>query len=434
MKIRWGSATDVGLVRRNNQDSLIANGHIFAVADGMGGHAGGEVASRIAIDTLVGAFEVERSLKGLSEAFVQANLKIIEAAQDDTTLSGMGTTLTAAALVDQDESLYVQSIGDSRAYLLHDGDLIQVTEDHTFVGDLVRNGSISAEEATRHSARHILTKALGVDKDVAADLWRLEPVFGDRILICSDGLINEVVDPQIHRVLVRNLDPQSAAEELVSLAKTSGGSDNITVIVIDVLYEVDDNFPVEGALERDTSTLASNGIHLELIAAADGEVPSQGRVSKNPVSRGPNLLSLPIPLPTRVTSRSHLSPLTVRAVGFLILLALLILGAMAAVGLYVGHSYYVGVSKEKVVIYQGRPAGLLWFTPKIVERTTLGLRALSQAQLTEVKGGVVEPSLGDAKTYVHNLERQVNASIASSGSSTSSTTLAIATTTTGAGG
>ena len=234
-ELRAGGATDTGLVRDHNEDNYLTDEGLFAVADGVGGHKAGEVASQTAVDTLQREFR-EPTTDGLVDAVKTANL-----AESNPDQRGMGTTLTAVALVNEDgeERLAVVNVGDSRAYLLQQGELEQLTEDHSLVEQLVREGQLTPAEAQVHPQRSIITRALGLDPEVEVDSWELTPYKGDRILLCSDGLTNEVSDDEIASTLRSVGDPEEAARQLVNEARDHGGSDNITCVVVDVLD--DDN-------------------------------------------------------------------------------------------------------------------------------------------------------------------------------------------------
>lgn len=237
--LRWGLSTDVGMVRQVNQDAVMANGTLFAVADGMGGHRGGEVASEIA----AGHFRVlERvqTLDELEEAVASANEMIRARAAADPDLMGMGTTLVAVGVLPlptPDSPLHFGAInvGDSRLYLFEDDALSQVSIDHSLVGELTRAGQLTEEEAARHPQRNVVTRALGAESDVAVDSWSIPVRLGQRYLLCSDGLVNEVADDEIHSVLDEMEDPELAAQHLVDMANRSGGRDNITVLIVDVV-------------------------------------------------------------------------------------------------------------------------------------------------------------------------------------------------------
>lgn len=246
IELRAGSATDVGLVRSNNQDRLLMADPLYAVADGMGGAAAGEVASATAVNTLRDVFEPisTPAADDLVRSAEAANRAVWDLAEANPEMRGMGTTLVALALV-QESHLAIINIGDSRVYALHQGELRQVTEDHNLVAELVAQGRLSEEEAEFHPRRNIMTRALGVDPDVPVDLFLEEAATGDRYLLCSDGLPREVKDDHIASILRRLRDPREAAKELVDEAKRRGGSDNITVVVVDVIDASQKDDPVD---------------------------------------------------------------------------------------------------------------------------------------------------------------------------------------------
>lgn len=227
----FGSRTDVGLVRDHNEDSLTVTPPIFAVADGMGGHAAGEVASEIAIQTLLQNAPDGPNSDDLARAVVAANRAIIRAANEGRGRHGMGTTLTAALLYDN--RLIVAQVGDSRAYLLHNGALQRITRDHSLVADLVESGQITEAEARTHPRRSVITRALGSDPNTLPDIYEMNLVPGDRLLLCSDGLSSMIEDNLIESVLVRVKDPQRCASSLVNEAIEAGGFDNVTAVVVD---------------------------------------------------------------------------------------------------------------------------------------------------------------------------------------------------------
>ncbi len=236
--LRSGSATDVGRVRKVNQDLPLEAANLFAVADGMGGHVGGEVAARVAIDALLSTFTREPTTDGLLSAFSEANRSVWQESQDQSELHGMGTTLTAMALVggaDGRDMIALANVGDSRAYVFSEGRITQVTADHSLAEERMRQGEMTEEEAAVHPQRHILTRALGVSPDVEADMWELKLRAGDRIVLCSDGLSNELSLEELGQVLAAEPDPGDAAHRLVEAANAHGGADNITVVVVDVL-------------------------------------------------------------------------------------------------------------------------------------------------------------------------------------------------------
>ncbi len=235
--LRSGSASDVGRVRTVNQDLSLERDNLYAVADGMGGHVGGEVAARVAVETLDQAFEREPTVEGLRGAFSEANAAVWHESQVNEDLRGMGTTLTAVALVGGTEGhdvLALANVGDSRAYIFADGEMSQVTDDHSLAEERMRQGEMTEAEAAVHPQRHILTRALGVADHVDADMWQLELRTGDRLVLCSDGLTNEVDSDEMAGILGEVDDPAEAAERLVEAANGHGGADNITVVIVDV--------------------------------------------------------------------------------------------------------------------------------------------------------------------------------------------------------
>lgn len=235
-----GAATDVGMVRTENQDHLLVQPRLWLVADGMGGHRGGEVASLVASE-VVASGVADLGPQRLDDAVRRANGAVIDRALGDPDLAGMGTTLTALAAVsgaDGDaEVLVLVNVGDSRTYRLAAGAsaVEQLTTDHSLVAEWEREGRITAEQAATHPHRNVITRALGIDEDVEVDRWELAPTVGDRYLLCSDGLTNELDDDAIAAVLVGTADPQVAADELVARANAAGGRDNVTVVVVDVV-------------------------------------------------------------------------------------------------------------------------------------------------------------------------------------------------------
>lgn len=236
--LRGAAATDVGRVRQMNEDRYLVGDGIYAVADGVGGHQAGEVAAEASLEALAEEF-TERTVDGLIDAVQAANRSVWRLAQERAERRGMGTTITALALVDEDgeEQLAIANVGDSRAYLLQEGDLLQVTQDHSLVEELVREGQLTPEEAQVHPQRSIITRALGMEAEIAVDAWCLTPYAGDRVLLCSDGLTNEVSTDRIAATLRQLTDPQEAAHELVRQARSHGGNDNITVVVVDVVED-----------------------------------------------------------------------------------------------------------------------------------------------------------------------------------------------------
>ena len=242
--VRWGAATDVGLVRAGNEDAFVAEPMVFGVADGMGGHQAGEVASDIAARIIRDRLGTGASNVGVVVAsVVEANASIFQAAHASADHQGMGTTLTALVVLRADESSVARfaliNVGDSRTYLLRNGELHRATLDHSYVQELVNTGHISEDEARTHPRRNIVTRALGIEPTVRVDTWLVPMVHGDRFILCSDGLVDEVHDDEIATIALGAADPQIAAEQLVAKANANGGRDNITVVVVDVLQGVE---------------------------------------------------------------------------------------------------------------------------------------------------------------------------------------------------
>lgn len=226
--IELASASDVGRVRSDNQDRDLLAPPLIAVADGMGGHLGGGTAAGMAVDALRGVGSTTDPT-ALLAALKEANRAIARAATDDPDLTGMGTTATAALL--EDGILYLVHVGDSRAYLIRDGRIIQVTQDHSVVAEMVRRGALSADAAESHPARHVITRALGVDADIDIDALRVDLEPGDVVLLCTDGLSGPVPDDEMLEVVQASLTLEDAAEQLVQRANTAGGPDNVTVVL-----------------------------------------------------------------------------------------------------------------------------------------------------------------------------------------------------------
>lgn len=230
--ISFGSRTDIGYVRDHNEDSLIIIPPLFAVADGMGGHEAGEIASEITVNTLAELAPSHLDAEGLTAAVEAANYNVMKAPRQGIGRDGMGTTLTAAML--EGERLLITQVGDSRAYLLHKGHLQQITRDHSLMADLIEAGQITPEEARVHPNRSVITRAIGSDIHMRPDIYELNVDAGDRILLCSDGLSSMISNNAIESIMRRQSDAQHCADELVTAALENGGADNVTVVVADV--------------------------------------------------------------------------------------------------------------------------------------------------------------------------------------------------------
>jgi protein phosphatase len=477
--LRSGSATDVGRVRKINQDLPLETDNLYAVADGMGGHVGGEVAARVAVESLDLAFHREPTLDGLRSAFAEANRAVWQESQSNPNVRGMGTTLTAVALVGDAEghdTLALANVGDSRAYLLSGDEFMQVTADHSLAEERMRHGEMTEEEAAVHPQRHILTRALGVYSEVEADMWELRLQAGDRVILCSDGLSNEVPMEAMADVLRGEADPTQAARALVDLANTRGGSDNITVVVVDVLVGEQDgerassevvalgDEPAPVVLGAAGASAAASTMTLPInedpADAVTGMVPAVGPLDETSLVPAVGALGLgahvgfggaetelsaatppndpffatntaPVPLArasTRVVPERRAVPLppsdesrgarrrrlgiprriTLRVFLFLLLVLSVPTAAFFVIRWYAYDNWFLALSGNQIVIKQGQPGGVLWFKPRVVDRTGVTTSKVLPPSVTEIKAGVQEPSLSDAKHFVAEQEAEYN--------------------------
>jgi len=291
---RSAAGTDTGRKRRRNEDSFICEPPLFAVADGMGGAQAGEVASSLAAAALrEGEATASSGEEGVVEMIRGANRRVHHRAQTDASASGMGTTMTVA-IVSSADTVTIGHVGDSRAYRLRNGELEQLTDDHSLVAELVRRGELSPAEAEVHPQRSVITRALGTDADVDVDAFSVEAVAGDVFLLCSDGLTTMLDAETIARVLGRNLgDLDAAARALIAAANERGGEDNITTVLFDVA-DVDDieqtleipALAVAGFDEEDTLH-PEDGVRLppELLAAFVAPGSETAVLSPRPMAR-----------------------------------------------------------------------------------------------------------------------------------------------------
>lgn len=231
-KKSYAALSDIGRVRSHNEDAVLASPPLFAVADGLGGHEAGEVASSIAIETLRDHAPRRADAAALGRAVKAANREVIRAAKEGVGREGMGTTITAAIV--EGTRVVVAQVGDSRAYLLHGGTLSRVTQDHSMVADMIRGGQLTEAEARVHPHRSVITRALGTDPNMTTDTFEIEADAGDRLLLCSDGLTGMLTDERIAELLGGYRDPMTAANELVAAANEAGGQDNISVVIVDL--------------------------------------------------------------------------------------------------------------------------------------------------------------------------------------------------------
>jgi len=355
-----GASTDTGNLRGQNEDAHIAEQNLFAVADGMGGHNAGEVASAMAIEHLRSV-----ALNGVAsaEAFAQVvrdlNSAIYASATATTDQRGMGTTLTAAALltpaenIDQPSQIVIANVGDSRTYLLRAGELRQLSVDHSYVQELVTEGLLTVDEARTHPRRNIVTRALGIDAQVSVDTWTMPMFDGDRFMLCSDGLVDEVPLDEITELMQERSAPQNVAERLVAAAKRHGGRDNITVIIIDA----------------------------NINTSIDTVVPETPAASKK------------------------------RVLAMVVVVVLCIGGFVALRHQRSGYfvAFTSSSSSATIAIYKGQPGGLLWIKPTVVEVSTTKRYSMQSAFQREIDSMQRFDSVDKARTYLKKVDAVVKA-------------------------
>ena len=344
--LMWGARSDVGCVRSHNEDSYLVQSPLFCVCDGMGGHAAGEVASSIAVETIARMAPRAADPAMLGAAIEAANAAIIEAAGKGIGKPGMGCTATAAYI--EGSQLAIAHVGDSRAYLLHEGTLIRVTRDHSYVEELVEAGEITADEARVHPNRSVITRALGSDPLMYADHFQLNIEEGDRLILCSDGLSSMIADGEIERIATQSTTAQICTDNLVDAALAAGGGDNVTVVVVDL---VDDGHLRQAAAKRRRNAL--------IIAIAA--------------------------------------------------LAVLLVGAIITL-FSITHSVYLGVKDDAVAVYTGIPRApfglkLHW----LEDETSVRLEDLPEDTQSRLRAGIVQESIEAANETVANYRKQIEA-------------------------
>lgn len=341
--------TDAGKVRENNEDSLLVgegrDQTLLAVADGIGGFEAGEVASSIAVEVLK---ELEPG-EPFGNAVREANRRILAAARGDGRLSGMGTTVVAARFSGSREEpeAEVAHVGDSRAYILRNGELTQMTEDHSLVAELVRSGDLTRDQAAEHPQKNLITRALGATEEVEADTTSLPVEAGDRLLLCSDGLTDMIRDGRIESILSESPeDPEPSARRLVSAALEAGGNDNITVVVADVRPYESREEPPAG---RSGDTSEMEAVAPPATQTGRGASGKSGKSRKASGKRGEN---------RRESKRIRRRKLIRRALAWMVraVAVLLVVGALLSpVYLWGNNRYYLDYEGEEVVIYRGLP-------------------------------------------------------------------------------
>jgi protein phosphatase len=395
--LRYAARSDRGLIRGNNQDSVYAGPRLLAVADGMGGHAAGDVASKVVIAALEHLDDDAPSgdmLQALRQAVFEGSEHLREVIRESPQLEGMGTTLTAILFAGG--RLALCHVGDSRAYLVRDGQLAQITHDDTFVQTLIDDGRITAEEANTHPQRSLLLRALN-GQEVEPDLSMREARVGDRYLLCSDGLSGVVSEGTLAEAL-KDPDPQSTADRLIELALRSGGPDNITVIVADVVEDsggrgrldpVIDGAAGDNVGQRQVDSRSAAG----RAALADPQPPAPPPPTQ-PTGGGPSARRRPLRL-------------------LLVAVAALVVLVAGAVGTYVwalGH-WFVGVDgagdQQQVAVFRGLDVSVVGFDFFELDRDTgMTLTDLTPAARSRVRGGIAADDAGDAERILAALRNQ----------------------------
>jgi protein phosphatase len=389
---RYAAATDIGLVRQTNQDAFYVDDALAVIADGMGGHAAGEVAAAISIDMVCAGFRENQNVEGLVEAIQSANRAVVSDARGNPEHFGMATTIIAVGLTYDLEGVVSPTlvhVGDSRAYQLRDGALRQLSDDHSVAEEWVRMGRLTAEEAVVHPRRHQLTRGVGVEDTIAIDVRSISALVGDRVLLCSDGLSNELDSDTLARLASAPNGLEMAVESLVSEAKVAGGRDNISAIL----------------LEFDEVNVATFPIHRTMSTAPP---PVTSGVRTSSVRR------------RRWTWRVWASVLIVIA---------LIVGFFSVLHWYAYSNYYLGDDAGNVAVYQGQSHGFLWYQPVLVFDTIYTVNQFLPIDERAIARTISEPSLSEALVSVKSLHRNWELSRVPT-STTTTTTITTTTTST----
>ncbi len=362
--ISAAGATHIGQVRQTNQDNFASRTGIHVLADGMGGHQGGEVASLEATSTIVESGKIN-SVADMVKSVSKANQAIIKRSKKDETLLGMGTTvcvLTEILGSDGEIKIAIANVGDSRVYRLGGSELTQVTLDHSLVADLVRAGELTQEEASRHPQRNILTRALGIEQDLVIDTWELTPAPGDRYLLCSDGLFNEIDDDKIAEILMADEELEKIAQKLVNHALHAGGNDNITALVLSVAEE--------------TKHEKENWVLNEMV---------------------------PYPALKPLLNQSidqEIRNFDWKPIAICLSTLLLIISVFTAIGLYARNGWFVGEYNGGVAIFKGQSQGVLWFEPTVERKTQISILDLSEETRQMVVNSISMDSFEEAERFV----------------------------------
>jgi len=394
--LRFGARSDVGLLRSGNEDAMYAGPRLLAVADGMGGHAAGEVASRVAIETVA---PLDDDLPGsdlisaLRESVETANGYLRDMVAADSALEGMGTTLTA--LLSAGQRLGLVHVGDSRAYLLRDDKLAQITHDHTLVQSLVDEGRITPEEATTHPQRSWITRALDGRGEIELDLSVREAHAGDRYLLCTDGL-SGVVSEETMLEALRRPDPQEACDRLVELALRAGGPDNVTCIVADIVDDAADNSPIVGGAAADEGSPS---------AAVDTPAARARAIQPQPADEDRR--------PARDDDDTHGTARDDgrgrrRLIALAVVLVLIVAGGIVATWITLRHQYYVGVTGSQTVgVYRGVSGSFAGVDLSSLDQSTdLPVAALPDFDKTRIHDGIQAKNKTDAQRIVSELRSE----------------------------
>lgn len=409
LRMTGTALTHAGQIRKTNQDRALFAPNVGAVADGMGGHQGGEQAAAITIDIMSG-LTGRLSRERLLDTVRTANRAVFDESERPE-LRGMGTTIVAAALHADEPRITMVNVGDSRGYRLRNGELEQVTIDHSLVEELIRQGRITEEDARSHPQRNIVTRALGLSSEIEIDVFDLEARHGDRLLLCSDGLFNEVAVDVIADQLREIADPELATAVLVELAREGGGRDNISVVVLDVIDDADPE-AIRAAAETTRRRMPAaaatvfEGVEddedIEIDPDPTDQVPTvidddyrDEPVASAGAARGPQRIA-PDPAVDVDRSRSRWVALAV-VVTFLV--------ALLGINWYGGGAYFAAEDSGQVVIFKGRPGGLLWVAPELEAETGVSIDELAPAGVQQLEQEVEWTSLEDAQTFVDQLER-----------------------------
>ena len=428
LSLRFAAGSHKGMIREGNEDSGYAGPRLLAIADGMGGQAAGEVASSEVISTIVALDDdVPGSdiLTSLGTYVQRANDQLRAMVEEDPQLEGMGTTLTALLWTGQ--RLGMVHVGDSRAYLLRDGVLTQITQDHTWVQRLVDEGRITEEEATTHPQRSLLMRALGSSEHVEPDLSVREVRAGDRYLICSDGLSGVVSHQTMEDTLASYQGPQETVQELIQLALRGGGPDNITVIIADVLDldagdtlagQLSDTPVVVGAVAENQANAQDNGMMQTPAGRAAGlgrQGRGQGGGEFGPPGSGDTTGYVPAGSFGDYSDEDFEKPRKGRRWLKRSVYSLLVLAVLGG-GAYGGYrwtqtQYYVGANGDHVALYRGISQDLAWVNLSKVNKDhpEIELKYLPPYQQTQVKATIAEGGLSDARSKIDELAVQATA-------------------------